>query len=137
MSTEQLFTYDVCPSPLLYNNDRTMTKPEKYELLTELEMGLDKSDREMGEVDAQIVDVMGVVRKLRTTNFKTFGDLAIEFYRLTECYVFDLYITTSAKDSERLRSTWKHYSSSYPTYIHKLQHSISEGAIQILAFNWE
>ena len=80
-----------------------MSKPKKHELLTELEMGLEKSDCEIGYVDAQIVDVMEVVWKLRTTNFKTFGNLATEFYGLTECYkvthyVFDLYITTSAKD---------------------------------------
>ena len=61
----------------------------------------------MDDVDAQIVAVMEVARKLRTRNFKTFSDLATEFYRLTECYevthyVFDLYISTSAKDSERL-----------------------------------
>ena len=73
------------PSPLLYNKDETMSKPEKHEVLTELEMGLEKSDGEIGDEDAKIVDIMVVVRKLRTTNFKTFGDLAIEFYRLTEC----------------------------------------------------
>ena len=112
MSTEQLLTYDVCPSPLLYNKHGTMTKPEQYELLTELKMGLEKSDCETGKVDAQIVAVMGVVRKLKSLNFKTFGHLATEFHRLTECYevahyVFDMYITTSAKDPERLRMHMK------------------------------
>ena len=52
----------------------------------------------MVAVDAQIMDVMGVERKLRTTNFKMFGDIATEFYRLIQWfevthYVFDLYIT--------------------------------------------
>ena len=66
-------------------------------------MGLEKSDCEMDDMDAQIADVMGVVRTLRTTNFKRFSDLFTELYRLTKCYevthyVIDLYIPTSAKD---------------------------------------
>ena len=73
--TEQLLTYDLCPSPLLHNKDGTMSKPEKHKLLTELEMGLEKSDCEMGNVGAQIVDVMGLVRTLTTRNFKTLGDI--------------------------------------------------------------
>ena len=106
VSTEQLLTYDVCFSPLFYNKDGTATKPDQHELRTGLEMGLEKSDCEMGNVDVQIVDVIGVVRTHRTTKFKTFGDLATEFYRLTECYevthyAFDLYITTSAKSAEQ------------------------------------
>ena len=36
--------------------------------------------------EAQIVDVMGVVRKIKTTGFNNFGDLAREFYKLTEYY---------------------------------------------------
>ena len=87
-TTEEFLNHDMAPSPLLYNLDGTMTKPEKHVLLTELELltGLNDSQCNMGHAEAQIVDVMGVVRKIKTTGFNNFGDLAREFYKLTEYY---------------------------------------------------
>ena len=54
----------------VHQGEGTMTKSEKHELLAELEMGLEKSDCEMGNVDVKIMAVMGVVRKLRTTKLQ-------------------------------------------------------------------
>ena len=109
VTTEEFLNHDA-PSPLLCNLDGIMTKPEKHVLLTELELlaGLNDSKCNKGLAEAQIVNVMGVVRKIKTTGFNNFGDLVREFDTLTEYYdvthyLFDLYTSQSPEDSERLR----------------------------------
>ena len=46
LTTKNLLKYDVAPSPLLFSEDGMMTKPEKSQLLKELETYLKPDDCE-------------------------------------------------------------------------------------------
>lgn len=91
-----------------------MVKPNKSDLCHELEKLLDAKDYLQPPAwtpanTAAIVDVMGYLRRMRTVNINTFGDLCTNFLGYVHglCnnanridFVFDTYIEGSVKDSE-------------------------------------
>ena len=114
LSTDDLLTYDLAPSPLLFDDDGSMTKPTKSVLIRELETCLKHEDYSYGHQrnSAFIVDVMANIRKVQTAKLSTFDDLLSMFLTTTskyhefgQChYVFDMYSTESTvKDIERKR----------------------------------
>ena len=44
LSTDELLSYDIVSSPMLFNDDGFMTKPDKSSLIRELEENLNKED---------------------------------------------------------------------------------------------
>lgn len=114
LTTEDLLKYDVVPSPLLFDEDGMMTKPNKSVLVKEMEMHLKPEDYNYNHQRnaAFVIDVMGNIRKVQTTKMSTFDDLISGFLSLTcnyhefgRCdYVFDIYSNApSVKDIERKR----------------------------------
>ena len=113
-TTEELLSHDVAPSPTLFNDDGSMTKPDKSQLVKELEMWLKPEDYkyEHQQNSSFIIDVMSTVRKIRTAGLSKFQDLLLAFmafsnvfHQFGRCdYVFDMYSDDpSVKDSERMR----------------------------------
>ena len=114
LSTDDLLTYDLAPSPLLFHDDGSMTKPTKSVLIRKLETCLKPEDYSYGHQrnSAFIIDVMANIRKVQTAKLSTFDDLLSKFLTTTskyhefgQChYVFDMYSTESTvKDIERKR----------------------------------
>lgn len=114
LTTEDLLMYDVVPSPMLFDDEGLMTKPEKSQLIRELEERLTSNDYcyHHKPKSAFLIDVMAAVRRMPLTGFKNFCDLLSHFTQMTSIYhqygrcdyIFDIYSETpSVKDSERLR----------------------------------
>lgn len=117
IKTAQLLDYDIMPSKFLFNSDgKTMVKPAKHELVLELELCLTKEEKNIRTLrlepmeSATVVDVMGNVRKIKTSSLSSFSQFAHSFCSLIQqpvltktYYVFDLYKDMSPKDSERIR----------------------------------
>ena len=114
LGTEDLLKYDVVPSPMLFDDDQLMTKPEKSQLIRELEDKLKSDDylyRRKPE-SAFIIDVMAAVRRLPLVGLTNFSNLLSQLTKTTDVYhkygrcdyIFDIYNENpSVKDSERLR----------------------------------
>ena len=113
LGTEDLLKYDVVPSPMLFNDDQLMTKPEKSQLIRELVDKLKSDDysyRHKPE-SACIIDVMAAVRTLPLGGLTNFSNLLSQLTKTTDVYhkygrcdyIFDIYNENpSVKDSERL-----------------------------------
>ena len=76
LTTETLLGYDVAPSPLLFGEDRMMTKTDKSQLLNELETHLKHDDYtyEHQMESAFVIDVMANIRKIRMIGLCSFQD---------------------------------------------------------------
>lgn len=75
----ELFKYDLVPSPL-FDNDGLISKPQKANLVKELEKKLCSTnyilpDKWEDSETTFIVDVMACLRKLNTKSMQTFGHL--------------------------------------------------------------
>ena len=114
LGTEDLLKYDVVPSPMLFDDDGLMTKPEKSQLIRELEDKLKSEDYSYHHKpeSAFLIDVMAAVRKVPLTGLSNFSDLLSKLTQMTDVYhsygrcdyIFDIYNDNpSVKDSERLR----------------------------------
>ena len=92
LGTEDLLKYDVVPSPMLFDDDQLMTKPEKSQLIRELEDKLKSDDysyRRKPE-SAFIIDVMAAVRRLPLgglTNFSNLSSVLIMVIRQFQMYI--------------------------------------------------
>ena len=76
---EELMQYDVSATWYLFDEEGLMTKTTKSALVQELEARLNKDDvttmaKASSRKTAHLVDVMACVRKIKTTELKTFGD---------------------------------------------------------------
>ena len=60
LSTDELLAYDIVPSPILFDEDGFMTKPDKSSLIRELEEHLTKEDYSFNHEPnaAYLIDVM-------------------------------------------------------------------------------
>ena len=116
LTADDLLKYDICPSPMLFVEDGMMTKPEKSQLLKELESHITQNDYcYQHTIDTSfIIDVMANIRKVRTVghqNFEQFGSAFLSlmsvYHQFGRCdYVFDMYSDKpSPKDNERMRRT--------------------------------
>ncbi|KAG1650372.1 putative uncharacterized transposon-derived protein F52C9.6 [Nymphon striatum] len=114
LATEDLLKYDVLPSPMLFDDHGLMTKPEKSQLIRELEDKLVSDDYSYHHKpeSAFIIDVMATVRRVPLIGRTHFSDLLLQlthiidvYHRYGRCdYIFDIYNDNpSVKDSERLR----------------------------------
>ena len=112
LTTDDLLKYDVVHSPLLYDNG-FMTKPNKSQLVIELEKNLSSQDYSYSnQLDsATTVDVMANIRRLPVKDVSTFSWFAKKFFSSIQKYmsigrcnfVFDIYDDRpSAKDCERM-----------------------------------
>ena len=114
---EELLQYDVCTTSPLFDDEGLMTKPIKSEIVHELEAHLSDQDPRTPRPDDSmgtccIVDVMANIRKIQTKSSKNFGDFCDAFLGYVAStakgasridFVFDSYMGTSLKDSERQR----------------------------------
>ncbi|KAG1685952.1 hypothetical protein GQR58_008894 [Nymphon striatum] len=114
LATEDLLKYDVLPSPMLFDDHGLMTKPEKSQLIRELEDKLVSDDYSYHHKpeSAFIIDVMATVRRVPLIGRTHFSDLLLQLTHITDVYhrygrcdyIFDIYNDNpSVKDSERLR----------------------------------
>ena len=88
LNTEALLKYDVLPSPMLFDDDGFMTKPEKSQLIRELEDKLKSDDysyRHKPE-SAFLIDIMAAVRRVPLTGHSNFSDLLSKFTQMTDVY---------------------------------------------------
>ena len=114
VTPNELLTCDVVPSPMLFDVDGFMTRPEKSSLVRELETVLTQADwnyRHQHD-SAFVVDVMALVRQLPLNGLKVFGDFLHLIDKNTSVYhshgrcdyVFDIYTDApSVKDQEHAR----------------------------------
>ena len=113
LSTDDLLKFDVVHSPLLYDNG-FMTKPNKSQLVIELENNLSSQDYSYSNQlnSATIIDVMANIRTLPVKHVSTFSGFVNKFFSSVEKYmsivrcsfVFDIYDDRpSAKDCGRMR----------------------------------
>lgn len=113
-TTDDLLQYDIVPSPYLFDEMGFMVKPDKGQLITEMEELLKKEEAIYTKQhnSAFIVDIMNSIRKLPTAGVNQFGDFVSSFRKNTDHYgsfgrvdyVFDIYSEQpSVKDSERQR----------------------------------
>jgi hypothetical protein len=114
IGTDVLLGYDVVPSPLLFNDDGLMTKPEKSQLVRDLEETLKPEEYCYRHKDASafLIDVMAAIRRVPVSGLSNFSDLLSKFAELNDVYhhygrcdyIFDIYNDNpSVKDTERLR----------------------------------
>ncbi|KAG1662219.1 hypothetical protein GQR58_021027 [Nymphon striatum] len=114
LATEDLLKYDVLPSPMLFDDHGLMTKPEKSQLIRELEDKLVSDDYSYHHKpeSAFIIDVMATVRRVPLIGRTHCSDLLLQLTHITDVYhrygrcdyIFDIYNDNpSVKDSERLR----------------------------------
>ncbi|KAG1714046.1 hypothetical protein GQR58_001880 [Nymphon striatum] len=114
LATEDLLKYDVLPSPMLFDDHGLMTKPEKSQLIHELEDKLVSDDYSYHHKpeSAFIIDVMATFRRVPLIGRTHFSDLLLQLTHITDVYhrygrcdyIFDIYNDNpSVKDSERLR----------------------------------
>ena len=118
MSSDDLLAYDIVQSPLLFDEDGMMTKPDKSMLVKELEKQLDEEDYSYDASSnsttqfAYVTDVMANIRKVRTKDLGSFGALCDAFTQMISRisrmsgrndYVMDSYHEGSLKDSKRQR----------------------------------
>ncbi|KAG1677699.1 hypothetical protein GQR58_013762 [Nymphon striatum] len=114
LATEDLLKYDVLPSPMLFDDHGLRTKPEKSQLIRELEDKLVSDDYSYHHKpeSAFIIDVMATVRRVPLIGRTHFSDLLLQLTHITDVYhrygrcdyIFDIYnANPSVKDSERLR----------------------------------
>ncbi|KAG1651919.1 hypothetical protein GQR58_026646 [Nymphon striatum] len=114
LATEDLLKYDVLPSPMLFDDHGLMTKPEKSQLIRELEDKLVSDDYSYHHKpeSAFIIDVMATVRRVPLIGRTHFSDLLLQLTHITDVYhrygrcdyIFDIYNDNPlVKDSERLR----------------------------------
>ena len=114
LSTDDRLAYDVVPSPTLFSDDGLMTKPEKSQLVRELEEQVkpDEYSYHHKAASAFLIDVMAAVSRVPLSGLSNFSDLLSKFAEINEAYhhydrfdhVFDIYNDNpSVKDTERLR----------------------------------
>ncbi|KAG1651190.1 hypothetical protein GQR58_027383 [Nymphon striatum] len=114
LATEDLLKYDVLPSPMLFDDHGLITKPEKSQLICELEDKLVSDDYSYHHKpeSAFIIDVMATFRRVPLIGRTHFSDLLLQLTHITDVYhrygrcdyIFDIYNDNpSVKDSERLR----------------------------------
>ena len=74
MSTDELLTYDIVPSPVLFTGEGFITKPDKSHLITELETFLNPTDYKYSHTEkfGFVVDVMANVHKIKTASLSDF-----------------------------------------------------------------
>ena len=112
--TKNILMYDVVPSPMLFDDEGFMTKPEKSEFIRVLEEKLGSGDYSYHHQpgSAFLIDVMATVRRIPLVGLSDFSGLLTKFTEMTDIYhtygscdyIFDIYDDTpSVKDSERLR----------------------------------
>ena len=113
----EILEYDIIPDITLFQEDGLMRKGNKSLLTAELEKQLTPDDyifsiNQNDERLACIVDTMAYVRKVKTSDITTFGELCASVIKITHChasvskrvdYVFDAYCEGTIKDSERKR----------------------------------
>ncbi|KAL4238796.1 hypothetical protein ACF0H5_003503 [Mactra antiquata] len=116
-SIKELFKYDLIESCYLFEDSGLIKKSTKSVLCHELEKFIDVSVEyspstwcEMNTV--WLVDVMANIRKINIRGLKTFEHLCNSFLRMISMlcskatrvdFVFDSYVETSVKQSERIR----------------------------------
>ena len=112
-SMEELLQYDICSASYLFDEDGLMTTTTKSSLVHELEKQLKTGDQTTPSTTMKtgyIVDVMANIRKMKTSNVRTFGEFCSNTLNATQCIakcaskiylVFDSYFEMSIKDSER------------------------------------
>ena len=85
-TTDDLLKYDIVPSPYLFDNNGMMTKPEKSQLIKEIESHLvdGENDYQKKMNSGFIIDVMNVVRRISSAEFSNFGDLLLKLSKTTE-----------------------------------------------------
>ncbi|KAG1674175.1 FAD-dependent oxidoreductase domain-containing protein 2 [Nymphon striatum] len=114
LATEDLLKYDVLPSPMLFDDHGLMTKPEKSQLIRELEDKLVSDDYSYHHKpeSAFIIDVIATFRRVPLIGRTHFSDLLLQLTHITDVYhrygrcdyIFDIYNDNpSVKGSERLR----------------------------------
>ena len=103
--------YDAVPSPMLFDDEGFMTKPEKSELIQVLEEKLESGDYSHHHQPGSVflIDVMATVRRIPLVGLSDFSGLLTKFTEMTDIYhtygrcdyIFDIYDDTpSLKDSE-------------------------------------
>ena len=105
LGTKDLLKYDAVPSPMLFDNDQLMMKPEKSQLIRELadKLKLDDYSYHRNRRSSCRLPLTGL------TNFSNLLSKLAQatnvYYRKGRCsYIFDIYNENpSVKDSERLR----------------------------------
>ena len=112
--TKDIVMYDVAPSPMLFDDEGFMTKPEKSELICVLEEKLESGDYSYHHRpgSAFLIDVMATARRIPLVGLSDFSGLLTKFTEMTDIYhtygrcdyIFDIYDDTpSVKDSGRLQ----------------------------------
>ncbi|KAG1663256.1 hypothetical protein GQR58_020489 [Nymphon striatum] len=101
LATEDLLKYDVLPSPMLFDDHGLMTKPEKSQLIRELEDKLVSDDYSYHHKpeSAFIIDVMATVCRVPLIGRTHFSDLLLQLTHITDVYhrygrcdyIFDIY----------------------------------------------
>ena len=114
---EDLLQYDVSSTSYLFDADGLVKKPQKSALIQELEAKLTDDDERIPAKGSElqsacIADVMANIRKIKTKGMKTFGEFCEQFLDYIFAVVqkpdrldlvFDSYVESSIKDSERSR----------------------------------
>ena len=114
LGTDVLLTYDVVPSPMLFGDDGLMTKPDKSQLIHELEetLKLDEYCYQHKATSAFLIDVMATICRVPLSGLTSFSDLLSKFAEMNDMYhhygrcdcISDIYNENpSVKDTERLR----------------------------------
>ena len=88
LTTEDLIKYDVVPSHMMFSDDGLMTKPEKSQLIRELENCLTSNDYVYQHKleSAFLIDVMATVRRVPVSRISHFNDLLAKLTQMTSAY---------------------------------------------------
>ena len=89
LSSDELLSYDIVPSPVLFDEEGLMTKPDKSSLIRELETHLKKEEYNYTTNEpntAYLVDVMASLRKIHISDMKTFSSLVSKIIDMNRVY---------------------------------------------------
>ena len=88
LGTDDVLTYDILPSPLLFGDDELMTKQEKWQLVPILEKTLKPDDYcyKHKADSAFLIDVMAAIRRVPLSVLTCFSDLLSKFAETNAVY---------------------------------------------------
>ena len=88
LGTDDLLKYDVVPSSLLFDGDMLMSKPEKSQLICNLEDKLEPDEYSYHHQpeSAFLVDVMAAIRRVPLSGLTHFSDMISKFASMTHVY---------------------------------------------------
>ena len=140
-SMKEILQYDISSSSYLFDETGFMNTTTKSSIVHEMEKQLKTGDQSKPSTTMNtgfILDVMANVRKMNTSNVKTFGDfrnnmlnttLCIAKYALKIYLVFDSYFEISIKDSERQKREKKS-----PIELHYIDKETPHLPVKMLRF---